>query len=61
MKSLLIQATDEASKGAAYKIGYEIGFFVGSHFYETAAVAILITGVIIYLSFFRKKKDKLEI
>lgn len=43
----------------AYQVGYEIGYFVGSNFWEVVSAAVLILAGILYFTFFRKRKNKL--
>lgn len=60
MYSLAIFAIQEIEKSKAYKVGYEIGYFVGSNFWEVVTAAVVILAVILYLAFFRKKKRELS-
>lgn len=56
MKSVIIAAAQGIEQSKAYKVGYEIGYFVGSNFWEVVITAIVILAVILYLTFFRKRK-----
>ncbi|WP_029038056.1 hypothetical protein [Salinimicrobium xinjiangense] len=44
----------------AYQVGYEIGYFVGSNFWEVVIAAVLILAAILYFAFFRKRKKGLN-
>ncbi|NJY61376.1 hypothetical protein HC174_01210 [Salinimicrobium sp. CDJ15-81-2] len=56
MHSLLILAAQEAEQSQAYKIGYELGYFVGSNFWTIITVAVVLLAAILYLAFFRRKR-----
>ncbi len=60
MYSLAIFAIQEIEKSKAYQVGYEVGYFVGSNFWEVVTGAIVILAVILYLAFFRKNKRELS-
>ena len=60
MITFFIQAGDEASKSIPYKIGYQVGYFVGENFYTMAAVAALLSAAFIYFMFFRNKRKSLD-
>jgi len=47
----------EIEKSKAFQVGYEVGYFVGSNFWEVVTAAVVILAVILYLAFFRKKKS----
>lgn len=47
----------EIEKTKAFQVGYEVGYFVGSNFWEVVTTAVVILAVILYLAFFRKKKS----
>lgn len=54
--TLLIFAFQEMEKTKAYKLGYEVGYFFGSNFWEVVIAAVLILIAILYFAFFRKTK-----
>lgn len=56
MHSLFILAAQEAEQSKAYKIGYELGYFVGSNFWTIITVAVVLLAAILYLAFFRRRK-----
>jgi hypothetical protein len=56
MKAILILWSQGIEESKAFKVGYEIGYFVGSNFWEVVIAAVLILAAILYFSFFRKKK-----
>lgn len=56
MNTTLIILAQGIEKSKSYQFGYEIGYFVGSHFWEVVITFVLIVAVLLYLSFFRKKK-----
>ncbi len=56
MYSLFILAAQEAEQSKAYKIGYELGYFVGSNFWTVVSVAVVLLSAILYFAFFRRKK-----
>lgn len=56
MYSLLILASQEIEQSKAYKIGYELGYFLGSNFWTVITVAVVFLAAILYLAFFRRKK-----
>lgn len=51
----LVQKMEETK---SYKLGYEVGQFIGSNFWEVVIVAVVILAAILYLAFFRRKKDR---
>lgn len=55
MHTLLILAAQGIEQSKAYKVGYEIGYFVGSNFWTVVSVAVVLLVAILYLTFFRKK------
>ena len=58
MTSLMIPLAQELEKGKAYKFGYEIGYFIGSNFWEIMIIAAIVLGLIFYFVFFRKGQRK---
>lgn len=54
MNSLAIFAIQEAEKSKASKLGYEIGYFVGSNFWEVVIFAVVLLVAILFLLFYRK-------
>ncbi len=60
MKLLIIPLVEGIEQSKAFQVGYEIGYFVGSHFWEVVISAILILIIIFYLAFFRKRKKTLQ-
>ncbi len=58
MKALLILAAQEAEQSKAYKIGYEVGYFIGSNFWTVVTIAVVLLAAILYLAFFRKRKNR---
>lgn len=57
---LTIIAIQEIEETKAFKVGYEVGYFVGSNFWEVVTAAVVILAVVLYLLFFRKKKRNLS-
>lgn len=57
MEVLRIVLFQEIEKTKAFQVSYEIGYFVGSNFWEVVTAAVVILAVILYLAFFRKKKS----
>lgn len=60
MNTLTTFAFQEMEKIKAYQVGYEIGFFVGSNFWEVIIAAVLILAVSLYLLFYRKRKKNMS-
>ena len=60
MNTLTIFAFQEMEKSKAYQVGYKIGFFVGSNFWEVIITAVLILAVSLYLLFYRKRKKNIS-
>ena len=61
MKTLLIMASEEAATSVASRIGYALGYFVGtveSHLFETALVAILLAASVIYFVVRNRRKKQ---
>ena len=56
MHSLFILAAQEVEQSTAYKIGYELGYFVGSNFWTVITIGVVLLSAILYLVFFRRKK-----
>ena len=59
MKSLVLFAFQQVENSKAYNLGYEVGYFVGSNFMEVVLSAVIILLAILYLIFFRKRKNNL--
>ncbi|WP_423817816.1 hypothetical protein V5739_08455 [Salinimicrobium sp. TIG7-5_MAKvit] len=57
MELMNVVLFQEIEKTKAFQVGYEIGYFVGSNFWEVVTAAVVILAVILYLAFFRKKKS----
>lgn len=57
MNFLTIFIIQELEQSKAFKFGYEIGYFVGSNFWEVVTAAVVILAAILYFTFFRKKKN----
>lgn len=55
MSPIILLLSQEIEKTKAYSIGYEVGFFVGSHFWEVVIAAVLILVAILYFAFFRNR------
>ena len=53
---MIILVAQGIEQSKAYRVGYEIGYFVGSNFWEVVIATVLILLTILYLSFFRKRK-----
>lgn len=53
---LTIPVVQEMEQSKAYQIGYEVGYLVGSNFWEVLIAAILILATLLYLTIFRKKR-----
>lgn len=58
MSSIILLLSQEIEKTKAYSIGYEVGYFVGSNFWEVVTGAVLLLAAIIYFVFFRKSGKK---
>ena len=56
MYSLFFLAVQELENSPAYKVGYEVGYFVGSNFWTFISIAVVFLAAILYLAFFRKRK-----
>lgn len=59
MNSFILFLSQEIEKSKAYSIGYEVGYFVGSNFWEVVTGAVLLLAAIIYFVFFRKTGRKI--
>lgn len=55
---MTIALVQELEKSKAYRVGYEVGYFVGSNFWEVVTGAVLVLAVILYFVFFRKSGKK---
>lgn len=60
MNALTIFAFQGIENSKAYQVGYEIGYFVGSNFWEVVTAAVIILAAILYLLFFRKRKKNIS-
>jgi hypothetical protein len=60
MKSLVIFAFQEMENSKAFQLGYEVGYFVGSNFWEVVTAAVVMLAAILYLLFFRKRKKNMS-
>ncbi len=58
MNTMIITLVQELEKSKAYKVGYEVGYFVGSNFWEVVTVAVVLLVAILYFAFFRKSGNK---
>lgn len=47
----------QVENSKAYQMGYEVGFFVGSNALEVALTAVVLLVAILYLLFFRKRRN----
>ncbi|WP_324720115.1 hypothetical protein [Salinimicrobium sp. HB62] len=59
MKALLIFAFQEMENSKAFQLGYEVGYFMGSNFWEVVSAAVIVLAAILYLAFFRKRKNNI--
>ena len=59
MNTVLFIALQEMENSKAYKIGYELGYFIGSNFWEVVITALVTLVSILYLAFFRKRKKNI--
>lgn len=57
MELINVMLFQEIEKSKAFQVGYEVGYFVGSNFWEVVTAAVVILAVILYLAFFRKNKS----
>lgn len=53
---MIILVVQEMEQSKAYQFGYELGYFVGSNFWEVLTAAILILAALLYLTIYRKKR-----
>lgn len=59
METLSILAFQEMGKSKAFQVGYEVGYFIGSNFWEVVIAAVFMLAAILYLAFFRKRKNNI--
>lgn len=60
MNTLSFFAFQGIENTQGYKVGYEVGYFMGSNFWEVVTTAVVILAAILYLAFFRKRKRNLS-
>ena len=59
MNTVHFIALQEMENSRAYKLGYEVGYFIGSNFWEVVITALVILASILYFAFFRKRKKNI--
>ncbi len=57
MTVLLLQASEEASKGFAYKLGYSVGYAGANYFWEILTFIVVLIAASVYL-FIKKRKAR---
>lgn len=60
MNALTLFAVQDIENSKAFQVGYEVGYFVGSNFWEVVTAAVLILAAFLYLLFFRKRKRNMS-
>ena len=60
MNAALIFAFQEMENSKAFQVGYEVGYFVGSNFWEVVTAAVVMLAAILYLLFFRKRRKNMS-
>ena len=58
MNAALMFAFQEMENSGAFQLGYEVGYFVGSNFWEVVTAAVVMLAAILYLLYFRKRNKK---
>lgn len=59
MSAAIIFAFQEMENSKTLQLGYEVGYFVGSNFWEVVTAAVVILAAILYLLYFRRRNKNI--